>query len=88
MKWNIVVAMQWFHAIGFIQMQINMSNQIFVLQISDLIATVIQQLYCNKCMKNEAAFFHTEFYIKHTKRWDKVFKNRPSEICGRQPLKN
>ena len=21
-------------------------------------------------------------------RWEKVFKNRPSEICGRQPLKN
>ena len=20
--------------------------------------------------------------------WDKVFKNRPSKICGRQPLKN
>ena len=20
--------------------------------------------------------------------WDKVFKNGPSEICGRQPLKN
>ena len=20
--------------------------------------------------------------------WDKVFKNRPSEICGRQPLRN
>ena len=21
-------------------------------------------------------------------KWDKVFKNEPSEICGRQPLKN
>ena len=21
-------------------------------------------------------------------KWGKVFKNRPSEICGRQPLKN
>ena len=21
-------------------------------------------------------------------KWDKVFKNGPSEICGRQPLKN
>ena len=21
-------------------------------------------------------------------RWDKVFKNGPSKICGRQPLKN
>ena len=21
-------------------------------------------------------------------KWDKVFKNRPSKICGRQPLKN
>ena len=20
--------------------------------------------------------------------WDKVFKNRPSKLCGRQPLKN
>ena len=20
--------------------------------------------------------------------WDKVFKNRPSKICGRQPLEN
>ena len=23
-----------------------------------------------------------------TIKWDKVFKNRPSKICGRQPLKN
>ena len=22
------------------------------------------------------------------KQWDKVFKNGPSKICGRQPLKN
>ena len=21
-------------------------------------------------------------------KWDKVFKNRPSKICGKQPLKN
>ena len=21
-------------------------------------------------------------------KWDKVFKNEPSKICGRQPLKN
>ena len=21
-------------------------------------------------------------------KWDNVFNNRPSEICGRQPLKN
>ena len=33
--------------------------------------------------------------VKYTQRfsiecvkWDKVFRNRPSEICGRQPLKN
>ena len=23
-----------------------------------------------------------------TRKWDKVFKNRPCKICGRQPLKN
>ena len=23
-----------------------------------------------------------------TNKWDKIFKNGPSEICGRQPLKN
>ena len=25
--------------------------------------------------------------LKHIK-WDKVFKNGPNKICGRQPLKN
>ena len=25
---------------------------------------------------------------KITNKWDKVFKNGPSEICERQPLKN
>ena len=25
---------------------------------------------------------------KWKKLWDKVFKNGPSKICGRQPLKN
>ena len=24
----------------------------------------------------------------HTEKWDKVFKNGPSKICERQPLKN
>ena len=26
--------------------------------------------------------------IKNKKKWDKVFKDRPSKTCGRQPLKN
>ena len=26
--------------------------------------------------------------FKENVKWDKVFKNRPSKICGRQPLKN
>ena len=32
------------------------------------------------------------FHLKHVSGgfniWDKVFKNGPSKICGRQPLKN
>ena len=27
-------------------------------------------------------------YVKANNKWDKVFKNGPNEICGRQPLKN
>ena len=27
------------------------------------------------------------FVTRKTYRWDKAFKNRPSNICGRQPLK-
>ena len=32
--------------------------------------------------ENNGLFFNDFSYI-----WDKVFKNGPSEICGRQPLK-
>ena len=28
------------------------------------------------------------FRGKFTINWDKVFKNRPSKVCGKQPLKN
>ena len=27
-------------------------------------------------------------YLKFHAKWDQVFKNGPSKICGRQPLKN
>ena len=30
--------------------------------------------------------FLTTFCLHH--KWDKIFKNEPSKICGRQPLKN
>ena len=31
-------------------------------------------------------FKNTQIFTMY--KWDKVFKNGPGEICGRQPLKN
>ena len=33
-------------------------------------------------------YLHNNDIIKIKYKWDKVFKNGPSKICGRQPLKN
>ena len=32
--------------------------------------------------------FYRPFKVTLPSKWDKVFKNRPSKICGRQPFKN
>ena len=37
-------------------------------------------------LKNQAAILQRVYLIEII--WDKVFKNGPSKICGRQPLKN
>ena len=36
------------------------------------------------------SFVQSQFRLAYSKniKWDKVFKNEPSKICGRQPLKN
>ena len=31
---------------------------------------------------------HSSRHILYYNKWVKVFKNGPSKICGRQPLKN
>ena len=35
-----------------------------------------------------AIFFHSSYENTSKHKWVKVFKNEPSKICGRQPLKN
>ena len=32
--------------------------------------------------------FDKQKQLTKRKKWDKVFKDGPSKICGRQPLKN
>ena len=38
----------------------------------------------NKCIQNLIMCVREQLYLK----WDKVFKNGPSKICDRQPLRN
>ena len=33
------------------------------------------------------AFLSEDILYNRSVKWDKVFKKRPSKICGRQPLK-
>ena len=40
------------------------------------------------CYSKTKAFSKTVLSGRLCNIWDKVFKNRPSKICGRQPLKN
>ena len=44
--------------------------------------SLYNSLFCN--WKGNS--FDINWYLKYM--WDKVFKNEPSKICGRQPLKN
>ena len=39
-----------------------------------------------KSVINIFGSYHNVFFVGQL--WDKVFKNGPSKICGRQPLKN
>ena len=32
--------------------------------------------------------YKSNMYRSVSYKWDKLFKNRPSKVCGRQPLKN
>ena len=40
------------------------------------------------CETNYRAVIDPFFKIQLRYKWDKVFKNGPNKICGRQPVKN
>ena len=47
----------------------------------------VSQLIKNKKIVFQKIVLMVSTQAKHHK-WEKVFKNGPSKICGRQPLKN
>ena len=50
-------------------------NKIFLSQISSV-------------RRNMIIMFYFQSTLRFRYKWDEVFKNGPSKICGRQPLKN
>ena len=48
---------------------------------------LIRQEHFGLKLKNKFFSGYIVFVESHRTIWDKVFKNGPSEICGRQPLK-
>ena len=49
----------------------------FIFLDASLFYVMFHEIQCNR-----------EYMSEIRNKWDKVFKNRPSEVCGRQPLKN
>ena len=60
----------------------------FVLQIRTGITPKHEEMVPSTVITSMARLHYSQFNRQLSIIWDKVFKNGPSKICGRQPLKN
>ena len=65
-------------------------NNIFIAHMMIPTKGIIEVLVVHVILQKRNKIIRMEkFSLKKSRNiWDKVFKNGPSKICGRQPLKN